>query len=151
MKKTILLPILILSIFIFSGCTGGKELFLQSVNKTAPEVETENLGPSFAPVNINSIDSYGNVLTTRQDKPLYTYSKDSYSESKCYDDCAVAWPPFLVNYEEEVGGLYSVIQRVDGTLQVTYKGKPLYTYTPDSPNKVTGDGKGGLWSVVVIN
>lgn len=135
--------------FIFSGCTVGKDLFLQSIKKTAPK-STEDTGPSFAPVNINYIDPYGDVLTTRDDMALYVFSKDSNAVSNCYDDCAIAWPPFLIDLEEDVGGEYSVITRKDNTLQVTYNGMPLYTYTPDSPNNVTGNGKAGAWSVVLI-
>ena len=46
-------------------------------------------------------------------------------------------------------------KRSDGSTQVTYGGRPLYTYTADaSPGDVTGNGintYGGLWYAVQPN
>ena len=138
----------VLSTFLFFGCTGGQDLFVQSVQRTAPK--PAEIEPSIAPVSSQFIDPYGEVLTTKYKEPLYTYADDTEYASKCDDECAIAWPPFLVDYSEDVSGEYSSIERTDGTLQVTYNGKPLYTYAPDPVNKVTGDGKDGVWSVVVL-
>jgi predicted lipoprotein with Yx(FWY)xxD motif len=148
MNKKMIIPVLLFSFFFFSGCINKNNIFLQSLQKTAPdkgEIET-----SFAPVNLTNIEPYGDVLTTRADMPLYTHSNDDVGVSNCYESCAITWPPFIVNFADDVGGYYELIQRTDGNTQATYKGMPLYTYTPDVANKVTGDGKGGLWSVVVF-
>ena len=128
MKKISLVLILILSTLTLSACSGGKELLLQSVNRTAPKETYVDVGDSFAPVNVIENDLYGSILTTRNNKVLYTFSKDNNGVSNCYEDCEIAWPPFLVDFEEDVGGYYSTTQRNDGSLQVTYKNKPLYTY-----------------------
>lgn len=149
MNKKALLVSFLGSIFLFSGCSGG-DLFSQSVQKTAPKFDSEVVGDSFAPVSESVIEPFGTVLTTQESLPLYTYSKDKIDESNCYGDCAIAWPPLAVELESDVGGLYGVIQRADGILQVTYNGQPLYTYTPDSANVVTGDGKDNEWAVVVL-
>jgi predicted lipoprotein with Yx(FWY)xxD motif len=38
--------------------------------------------------------------------------------------------------------------RDDGSLQVTYNGYPLYTYTGDiNPGDANGDGLAGIWSL----
>jgi predicted lipoprotein with Yx(FWY)xxD motif len=92
----------------------------------------------------------GNMQATYKDMPLYVYTNDDVRVSNCYDSCAITWPPFLLDFADDVGGDYELIQRTDGNTQATYKGMPLYTYTPDVAGKVTGDGKGGLWSVVVF-
>lgn len=34
--------------------------------------------------------------------------------------------------------------------QVTWKGKPLYSFIADSAGKVTGNGKGKVWFVVKV-
>jgi len=149
--KTKYIITLVLSVFLLSGCSNGKELFLQSVQSTAPKEQINDIGQSFAPTNETNIDPYGTIITTKNNMALYTNLKDSINQSNCYDECAIAWPPFTVKFEEDVGGKYGVIQRKDGTLQVTYNGQPLYTYTPDSPNKVTGDGKNNQWSVVLAD
>lgn len=130
-----------------AGCTAGGELFRQSVEKTAPK--DEKVGPSIAPVTSEFIDPFGTVITTKDGNALYTFAKDSKNESNCVDTCALLWLPFLIYYPEEVGGLYGYIERADGSLQVTFEGKPLYTYSPDAPHTVTGDGIDGVWDVVL--
>jgi predicted lipoprotein with Yx(FWY)xxD motif len=41
------------------------------------------------------------------------------------------------------------VARSDGTLQVTYKGMPLYRYTGDTKTgDANGQGVGGIWFVV---
>lgn len=148
MQKKMFFTTVVLSTFLFFGCTGGQDLFVQSVQKTKPK--SKSVGPSVAPVSSQFIDPFGEVLTTKYREPLYTYANDTAVASDCYDECAIAWPPFLVDYPEDVSGEYSTIERIDGTLQVTYNGKPLYTYAPDPVNKVTGDGKDGVWDVVLV-
>lgn len=148
MRKMINFTIVLLSSFLFFGCTGDQNILVQSIKKTAPKAK--EVGPSVAPVSSQFIDPFGEVLTTKYKEPLYTYEKDTSVASKCYDECAIAWPPFLVDYPEDVSGEYSSIERKDGTLQVTFNGQPLYTYAPDPLNKVTGDDKDGLWNVVLV-
>jgi hypothetical protein len=52
-------------------------------------------------------------------------------------------------------GKLGVIKRPDGTSQVTDNGKPLYTFSEDSPGNATGngftdefDGRHFTWSVI---
>jgi predicted lipoprotein with Yx(FWY)xxD motif len=87
---------------------------------------------------------------------LYTYSKDSDGTSVCVDECAKNWPPYVVGAEDNltqlkagVNGKVSTITRADGTLQVTYNGKPLYFYKNDTKSgDTTGDKIGNVWFVV---
>jgi predicted lipoprotein with Yx(FWY)xxD motif len=53
----------------------------------------------------------------------------------------------------EVGSL-GTVKRSDGTIQVTYKGKPLYTFTQDQqPGETKGQGikDVGTWSLVATS
>lgn len=143
--------VIVLGSLFISGCSNGGELLRQSLKKTAPTTGSQELGTSFAPVQSRVIDPYGVVLTTQDGSALYTYANDSEGVSTCYDECAIAWPPFLINFEEDVSGVYGVIERTDGSLQVTYNALPLYTYVPDAQHTVTGDGKNGLWNVVTLS
>src|SRR5262249_57752337 len=63
---------------------------------------------------------------------------------KCVDGCTSFWKPLAPGSTAPTAapGLASlaVIQRPDGTQQVTDDGKPLYTFSQDSPGKITGDG-----------
>jgi predicted lipoprotein with Yx(FWY)xxD motif len=150
MKQKLIFPVILVSLFIFTGCIEGQNLFVQSLKKTAPKSQLRELGHSSAPVQTFEIEPYGMVLLTESGMPLYTYQKDSVGKSNCLDECAIVWPPLIVKFESDVSGVYGVIQRDQDTLQVTLNGMPLYTYTPDLPYKVTGEGKNGEWSVVVF-
>ena len=71
----------------------------------------------------------------------------SYSGASCTGACAVYWMPVLTDgtpgvesplVESKVGS----VRRADGTLQVTYDGKPLYFYSRESAVKsIPNDGE----------
>lgn len=43
---------------------------------------------------------------------------------------------------------YSLTERKDGTLQVSYKGQPLYLWVNDTnPGDMTGDGVMDVWHI----
>lgn len=77
---------------------------------------------------------------------LYTFDKDETGKSNCYDQCAVNWPPLTAAAGTDLPKNYSLIQRDDGTMQVAYKGQPLYLWIKDKqPGDMTGDGVKGVW------
>ena len=87
-------------------------------------------------------------LTAENGMTLYTFDKDMGGASACYDDCAVNWPPLLAPADAAAEGDYVPSARKDGTMQWTYKGKPLYTWAKDSkPGETTGEGVKGVWHV----
>jgi predicted lipoprotein with Yx(FWY)xxD motif len=74
--------------------------------------------------------------------PVYSLSSDSASSSTCTAACAVAWPPLLTGGTPGlIDGLtvknFGTLKRSDGTVQVTYRGKPLYLYSRESVAKNT--------------
>jgi predicted lipoprotein with Yx(FWY)xxD motif len=106
-------------------------------------------------VKVTNHAALGNILTDHKGMTLYTFSRDTTKESKCYKKCAKYWPPLIVTDKKlstSLGGKLSVIDRKDNNkLQLTYDGKPLYYYKED---EVPGDAKGqGLkkeWYIVKI-
>ena len=62
----------------------------------------------------------------------------------CTGACNSLWTPLTVSGGApnvgSVPGRLGVVERPDGTKQVTYKGKLLYSFTQDQPGEVTGDG-----------
>jgi predicted lipoprotein with Yx(FWY)xxD motif len=99
---------------------------------------------------------YGTVLADGDGRILYEFTRDGTADrSRCYGDCAVAWPPFYTRGQPRVRGLASrhlgTTRRRDGRLQVTYRGKPLYYYVTDTrPGEVTCQAVpefGGTWYV----
>ena len=79
---------------------------------------------------------------------LYLYGGDGRNQSACTGDCAATWPPALLPEGSELGENYTLFRREDGTMQIAYKGRPLYLYSGDTRvGDTNGDGIGGLWSV----
>jgi predicted lipoprotein with Yx(FWY)xxD motif len=112
-----------------------------------------------AVVSASKIDGLGNVLVDSEGRTLYDFHKDKRSlysakASACYGACAEDWPPLLTGGEPKAEGgaietKFSTLERKDGTLQVTYYGHPLYTYTGDrKPGEANGNDVkafGGQW------
>ena len=64
---------------------------------------------------------------------LYTYSADRRDASRCSGSCALTWVPVVTtSAPRAVDGVPAIalgtMKRADGTLQVTFEGKPLYLY-----------------------
>jgi predicted lipoprotein with Yx(FWY)xxD motif len=95
----------------------------------------------------------GEVLVDASGLSLYGFLNDTDGTSACYDACAQAWPPLLLDGPELPEGLdpavFSVTERTDGTHQLVAGDWPLYTYFEDvAPGDVFGQGSGGAWYVV---
>jgi predicted lipoprotein with Yx(FWY)xxD motif len=83
---------------------------------------------------------------------VYTFDSDSPSVSRFNGGCATTWPPLTIASGQTptggpgVTGQLGTITRADGSLQVTYKGLPLYFF--HSATK-PGDTKGNYtgWSL----
>jgi len=97
----------------------------------------------------------GLELTTADDQTLYTFTGDS-----CEGECADVWHPMVADgdvvAENDSGldpDLVGTTERADGESQVTYDGKPLYSYSKEKPGEVTGAGSsfGGTWRVARAN
>lgn len=96
---------------------------------------------------------FGKILRTTSGSALYTYSMDTKNHSEVTGALLAAWPPLVVPAGAKpagnsVAGL-GVIKRTNGQEQVTYRGKPLYTFVKDMGNQVTGQGIKGF-SVVKL-
>lgn len=101
-------------------------------------------------------DKLGEILTDARGMTLYTFKNDKPGESTCVDACAKTWPPLLVAKESDkpllgqnVTGKVGVIERKDGTYQVTYNEMPLYYYAQDTkPGDAKGQEMNELWYAV---
>ena len=61
----------------------------------------------------------------------------------CKGACLSFWQPLTVSGTPKghgVPGKLGTIRRPDGGRQVTYGGRPLYSFKLDKPGKATGDG-----------
>ena len=61
-----------------------------------------------------------------EQKTLYFFDKDSGIDSTCYDACASAWPPFLVEDASLSTETLTISNRDADTQQWAINGKPVY-------------------------
>ena len=106
-------------------------------------------------LGVSSDADLGDYLTAYNGMTLYLYTKDTAGVSNCSGTCAVNWPPYTVpsadaiHVPASITGAVGTIARADGSLQVTYKGIPLYFWKNDAkPGDPTGQNVGGVWFVV---
>lgn len=98
---------------------------------------------------------YGKVLFANG-YAMYVFTADRRSTSRCYGDCARAWPPLLAEGEIVAGegvkrGRLATTRRDDGSRQITYAGRPLYGYIDDPRGEVycqDVEEYGGIWYAV---
>lgn len=97
--------------------------------------------------------SHGKVLVTSKGFALYDFSRDKKNTSACNATCRIYWKPLQTSGKPVAGS--AVDKRLLGQTskhQVTYDGKPLYTYIADTrAGQTTGEGEfasGGYWYLV---
>ena len=91
----------------------------------------------------------GGLLRDKAGKTLYTFDKDGADESRCFDGCATAWPPFMAAEGAQAKDKLTLVARKGGGMQWAWGGKPLYYFAGDAqPGDVSGDGSGGVWHVI---
>lgn len=90
------------------------------------------------------------VLVDGAGMTVYTFDKDvaQSGKSACNGPCAALWPPVPAP-STPLTPPYSTVTRDDGSVQLAYKGKPLYLYANDKKaGERTGDKFKDVWHVV---
>lgn len=98
-------------------------------------------------VSARTVTSVGTVLTDQSGKTLYSPQQEAAGVIKCVAGCLSFWFPVTVgngtapHAASTVTGTLGTIQRPDGGgRQLTYDGKPLYTFRLDTgPGQVHGN------------
>jgi predicted lipoprotein with Yx(FWY)xxD motif len=121
---------LVLGAFLTGGCGGG---------------DTEESASSDATVSVASVDGVGDVLVDAEGAALYASEQESDGTVRCIDSCAAIWLPLAVEgaptADDELEADLGVVQREDGTRQVSFDGRPLYRFIEDTgEGVVTGNG-----------
>jgi len=97
-----------------------------------------------ATVSTMSINGVGTVLVDSKGDALYTNNMDSASKVACTGSCTAIWVPLTAPSSGQPTSGDSSVQAKLGVSksgnQVTYGGKPLYTFVQDSSGQVTGNG-----------
>lgn len=104
-------------------------------------------------IKVAQSNTFGKILTDREGKTLYFFSRDSKGISECTTGCLDVWPIFytdnLSNIDKSLNASdFSTITRPDGKKQTTYKGWPLYYYKNDTKaGDINGDKVNNVWYV----
>jgi predicted lipoprotein with Yx(FWY)xxD motif len=97
-------------------------------------------------VSVESIGGAGDVLVDSSGAALYRSDLESNGKVVCTGECIADWKPVTVAGGEsptgssDIEGDLGTVMRPDGDTQVTFDGKPLYSFTDEGPGEVTGDG-----------
>jgi predicted lipoprotein with Yx(FWY)xxD motif len=81
------------------------------------------------------------VLATTKGRTLYSLSAESNGKFVCSGGCLSVWRPLLVPAAVKPTGPVKLgtVERPDGKTQVTFKGRPLYSFSGDTK---AGDANG---------
>jgi len=101
-----------------------------------------------------SVGTMGTILVAASTgHTVYNFGSDTPGVSNCDGGCSAIWPPVTIaNGQTPTGGPgvigpLATITRSDGSIQVTYKGLPLYFFHSDSkPGDTRGNYTG--WHLV---
>jgi len=90
------------------------------------------------------------VLTDSKGMTLYVFDNDLTvpGKSACVGACLNMWIPLYAKPGAKVQGDYGLLNRDDGKVQWTYKGRPLYQWYADKkPGDKDGDGLRQAWHI----
>ena len=101
-------------------------------------------GDDTATVSVEELRDSGRVLVNSAGKALYAADEEADGSAVCTGACTSFWIPLTIDGAAPSGnslpGELGVVERADGTRQVTFDGKRLYTFVEDEPGEATGDG-----------
>ena len=140
---------------LLAACGGTSSGTAATASPSATPTPTPSPTTAASPVVLaQNVGTMGTILVAASNNhTVYTFDSDTPGVSKCNGGCATTWPPLTVATGTTpaggpgVTGQLGSITRSDGSLQVTYKGMPLYFFHNDSK---AGDTNGNYtgWSLV---
>jgi predicted lipoprotein with Yx(FWY)xxD motif len=141
-----------LAMMAIAGCGGGG-----SSETTATTAELSSSEASGATLSSSTVSGLGTVLVDSEGFTVYMFGKDKGTTSSCYGACEQNWPPVMAKGKTSAGGgvmasEVGTTKRKDGSVQVTYAGHPLYTFSEDTaPGEAKGNELnffGGVWNAL---
>lgn len=97
-------------------------------------------------ISTKPISGVGTVLVDAKGNALYTNNQDSGMNVACTGSCTAIWVPLMAPSSGQPTSSDQAVQaklgmvKSNGGSQVTFGGKPLYSFVQDSPGQVTGNG-----------
>ncbi len=138
---------------------------LAACGEDSPDGGSAGTDTGTASVSVRDDPTFGEILVDSSGNALYSAEQEATGTVVCVADCAGIWPPLTLPDGETptvgdgVTGSVGTVTRDDGTVQVTYNGAPLYTFSLDpEPGSVTGegvadafDGTDFVWHVATVS
>jgi predicted lipoprotein with Yx(FWY)xxD motif len=154
-KRTpyVLVLLAVIGAVVIAGCGGSSSSSSESSGGEGGG-ETGSATTGGGTVSGAEVSGLGTVLVDSEGMTVYIYTPDKGSTSVCYGECEAAWPPVVATGKPTAGeGATSTdlgtTKRKDGTLQVTYNGHPLYTFSGDkAPGEASGQELDSTWFVL---
>lgn len=138
---------------MLNSCCGNNSLkamalFVSCALFTACSSDDEkHVSSSGPPVSVADT-VFGEVVTDRAGRTLYTFNNDQKGVSNCEDGCAQKWQPLAATDDALANVPYTVINRSDGSRQWALHEWPLYYWQNDVvAGDVLGEEVGGVWFV----
>jgi predicted lipoprotein with Yx(FWY)xxD motif len=139
---------------LLAACGSSSSTSATSAAPSKPVSQTGG-GPSTGTVKTaRNAKLGGTILVAANGMTLYRLSGEQNGKWICTSAaCVKTWPPLAPPASGNVASL-GTTKRPDGTMQVTYKGMPLYTFAHDQrPGDVNGQGikDVGTWNAVTTS
>lgn len=121
-----------------AACGGSSN----SSSSTTASNAAQTTASSSDTVSTKSVGGVGTVLVDSKGDVLYTNNQDTASKMACTASCQSIWPALMAPSGGQPTSSDSAVLAKLGVSQgqVTYNGKPLYTFVQDSPGQATGNG-----------
>jgi predicted lipoprotein with Yx(FWY)xxD motif len=154
-SKTFLIPTIAVAATVLLSACGSSS----SSSSRSPGPVSQPSAPATGAVvkTANDASLGGTILVNSRGMTLYRLSGEKTGKFVCTSStCLRNWHPLVANASKPSGSVSSlgVVKRPDGTMQVTYRGEPLYTFTADhSPGQANGQGikDVGTWDAVMTS
>jgi predicted lipoprotein with Yx(FWY)xxD motif len=125
-------------VLLATACGGGS---------SASAAQTPTAPNPAKTVSVVKVDGVGSVLVDSEAMALYSPAQEANGTIACTGSCTSIWVPLTLPMGQSaptgtagLGSKLGTVQRPDGSTQVTFDGKPLYTFAEDSgPGVVSGD------------
>jgi predicted lipoprotein with Yx(FWY)xxD motif len=111
--------------------------------------------PTKRVVKVEKSSAGGTVLANLRGRTLYSLSVERHGKFICTAGCLSIWHPLLVPSGVRPKGpvRLGTVERPEGKIQVTYKGRPLYSFAEDKRKGET-NGEGfkdvGTWHAAKV-
>lgn len=146
----------IVGALVIAGCGGGgsSSSSPESAGAENASATSSEGGSGEGTITGAEVGGLGNVLVDSEGMTVYLYTPDTGTESTCYGECETAWPPVTAEGKPTAGegatsAALGTTKRKGGSMQVTYEGHPLYTFSGDeAPGEANGQELEGIWFVL---